>query len=225
MIEEHCTAVDLLRERRAELQDGLVEELRDHWCRLSETAFELDNELADVDHGAVVEGLETITAALRAVDGPLAELEALLSVRIPGDPPTPAPPNGSLPPLPVAPVPVDPDTLTFDEDDDDQDRADAVRERLQDNMTDQAWHLRALMDHAADLLETVVVGAKGGDLRAGRQLVAGRRSLFEALAGTLTAWEVAVCACEDRSPGSAGLASEQIQMVERWLATPHTGRG
>ena len=91
-------------------------------------------------------------------------------------------------------------------------------------MTDQAWHLRALMRHAEELLGTVVGCAEDGDVHGARQVLAGRRPLVEALVATLSAWEVAVCAYDDRSPGSAGLASDQIQMVERWLATPHPAR-
>lgn len=225
LAEEPRTAVELLRDRRDELQDDLVEELRDRGRTVSGTAFELDDELADVNHLAVVDGLEAIAAALRTADGPLDELGALLSVRMPGDPPTPPASDGAPAPLPVAPVPVDPDTLPFDEDDDEQDRADAVRERLQSNMTDQAWHLRALMDHATELLETVAYCAQHADVHGARQVLTGRRPLVEALVATLSAWEVAVCAYDDGSPGSAGIASEQIELLGRWLAAPDGIRG
>ena len=115
-------------------------------------------------------------------------------------------------------MPVDPDTLEFDEDDDWMYRNDAVRERLEANMLDQAWHLRALMRHAAEMLEDMLGFAKSGDVDSARHMITSRRPLVEALVATLSAWEVAACAFEDRHPGSLGITSE---IVERWLAEPN----
>ncbi|MBN9102346.1 MAG: hypothetical protein J0I49_30240 [Pseudonocardia sp.] len=214
--ELHVTALDALREKGDELRDDLVDEIRCHSHIVSETTFELDDELADVNYAAVAQGLGTIVDALKAPDRSLDELVELLSVRFPDEPPPPPPEQRSAR-LPERPVPVDPHTMEIDEDEE-YDRYHLMSEQFANNVNAQTWHLRALMQHAADLLDRLVDATGRGAVAEARQILAERRPLIEALAATLLAWEIAISALDQFTGSGGGLAGEQIHVTERWLS-------
>lgn len=193
-----------------------LDDLSHYGSVVGETAFELDDELADVNHAAVVQGLDAIVAALKAPDGLLEELTGLLTVKFPDESPPPQCDHTPVA-LPEAPVPVDPHTMEIDEDEE-YDRYHLMSQQFASNADDQTRHLRALMTHAEGLLGRVVGAAGSGDVADACAILAERRPLIDALAATLFAWEVAIGALDHFTGGGAGLASEQIQVTERWLA-------
>jgi len=202
-----------LSEQRDELVESARADLLDVCHAIEEN--DLDVDLADNHYDSVMRGVDEIIDHLQGLEeADLRELARLSA--IPLDDRNHAAIDGprALRPPPVA---ADPAALTFDEDDNESYRDDEMRRVLVENVDDQADHLRYLSDYAADLVRTIVAISGTGDDERAIAALQGRDAVITELRSTFTAWEVALATLDGEAPGSAGVASEMIEITHAFL--------
>ncbi|MGH3025485.1 MAG: hypothetical protein ACRDLR_03470, partial [Gaiellaceae bacterium] len=180
---------------------------------------EIDNELADHNHAAVVQEVGRVAEALRSVvDTDALELAQLAAIRFPGDPEveranevtTPIPEEPEVADLAVKRQSVDD---MWNERDVEQMYNDDVQTALGSVVEDRAWYVRRLVAHAADLVGEIIQTAQAGDEETVNRLLAQRNDLVQRLSAAVIAWELALVAQMD---GGGGV-SEHVGLVHRWL--------
>lgn len=204
---------------RDELVDELATDL-DEQYRISETAHELDRELAEHNHAAVVQGVEYVVGMLRGTtDDRVHELVEIAGAPI-GDETAAHRPSAWAGTLRPAPTPTDPSSIEPREPEGDegdgeveQEYQDAVREALQDAVDAWAWHLRHLLDHAADLSSAIIDHARTGDPSRVTGLLAQRDDIAHALELAAKRWEIALAADMENGSGPTW----QLAAFEQWL--------
>jgi hypothetical protein len=214
--------MDELREHRDTLCQSLAEDV-DLRSMLWNVHSAIDNELADVNHGAVEEEIGSLAAALHTIDAGVRELVELAAVRLPCDPELESrSPAGGVP-LPDVPDMVDPLTVQRTELDDvwdefhvEQQYEDDLRSAWELVVMHRAWHVRHLVDHAAELVGTVIDIALSGNEEGLRPMLAQRDELVMQMGAAVTAWELAVVGRMDVEGNS-----EHVALVHRWLGTQH----
>ncbi len=211
--------LEALRNHRDELCWNLGAEM-DVCSMIWDVHTEIDNELADHNHAAVVQEVGRVAEALRSVvDTDALELAQLAAIRLPGDPEVERA-NEVTTPIPEEPEVADPSAVKrqsvddmWNERDVEQMYNDDVQTALGSVVEDRAWHVRRLVAHAADLVGEITQTAQAGDEETVNRLLAQRNDLVQRLSAAVTAWELALVAQMD---GSGGV-SEHVGLVHRWL--------
>lgn len=212
----HLWPIEELREHRDELCDSLQAEI-DGGSEIWDLHGEVDDDLAEYNHAAVIQVVEQTIASVDFLDAVARELARLAVIRFPGDPELTHRPR-KLPPVPAEPEVADPGAVERLSEEDgwaeheiEEQYEDDVREAYRSATEDRAWHLRSLIEHAAELRYEISVVTRAGDEQEIDRLLAQRDELIQRLRSAATAWELALVAQMD---GDAGGPSEHIGDVQ-----------
>ncbi|NMH97990.1 hypothetical protein [Pseudonocardia acidicola] len=218
--EEQLPPLEELARCRDDLADGLAEHLAVGPV-IRETGGEIDVELADENHAAVSEAVDHVVGYLRSLTNEaVRELAQLAAVDIPGQPPAHRGGGYSASPIPPYPDVVDPASVKrrepVDEDDEydaETEYQDALADAHQSLVFDRAWHVRHLVDHAADLAYAIVDSAHAGDEEGAIEYLGQRDEVADRLEKAFKLWEYALAG---QMNGSAG-PNDHIATVTQWL--------
>lgn len=210
--------IDALRDYRDELCWNLSEDI-DIRSMIWDAHGELDNQLAEYNHAAVMEGVEHVIAALRSVDLDVIALAQLAAIHLPGDSDA-IRTDADESHIPEQGAVADPAKVKRQSTDEgwtenqiEDMYEDDVRAAFESATEDHARYVRRLVDYAADLVGEIIQKAQAGNEKSVNRLLAQRDDLTERLSGAAKAWELALAAQIE----AGGAGGEFVELVYQWL--------
>lgn len=213
--------LEALRERRDEAASVLVEELNETGGSLIELSSELDVQLADRDYSSVKESLDQIVYAIgNTASEQVEQLARLMSIEIPGGYQGISASSGSAraarQPLKFTELP-SPDATGRQADSDQAE--DDIADVLGSRVGVCAERIRYLLDYLSnELWPYIVPTAESGDVDKANKAIGDCGDVFEELDKAFKLWSLWLGELCNENPSLAGLAGEQVEVMQQWLA-------